>query len=290
MICETQLVTSDGLSLYSWIRHLPDQPKGVIALVHGMGEHSRRYDHLSEYWKDRGYASAGLDLRGHGRSEGKRGHTASYDNLMNDIATFLDHVAKACPGARLILYGHSMGGNLALNYAIRRQPALAGVVVSAPYLRLAFNPPALKVRMAELLRGIVPSLSQRTGLDTRALSRDPQVKIRYEADPLVHDKITLSFFTQVHPAGEAIIGRASELTIPTLVMHGGADRLTSPAGAEDFVAKSSGKAELKIWKDFFHEIHNEPEWMDVAAFVVAWIEMPRRRRQSHNESCEARGD
>jgi alpha-beta hydrolase superfamily lysophospholipase len=165
-----------------------------------------------------------------------------------------------------------MGGNLALNYAIRRQPALAGVVVSAPYLRLAFNPPALKVRMAELLRGIVPSLSQRTGLDTRALSRDPQVKIRYEADPLVHDKITLSFFTQIHPAGEAIIGRASELTIPTLVMHGGADRLTSPAGAEDFVAKSSGKAELKIWKDFFHEIHNEPEWMDVAAFVVAWIE------------------
>jgi alpha-beta hydrolase superfamily lysophospholipase len=272
MICETQLVTSDGLSLYSWIRHLPDQPKGIIAIVHGMGEHSRRYDHLSEYWKDRGYASAGLDLRGHGRSEGKRGHTASYDYLMDDIAIFLDHVAKTCPGARLILYGHSMGGNLALNYAIRRQPTLAGLVVSAPYLRLAFDPPALKVRMAELLRGIVPSLSQRTGLDTRALSRDPQVKIRYEADPLVHDKITLSFFTQVHPAGEAIIGRASELTLPTLVMHGGADRLTSPAGAEDFVAKSSGKAELKIWKDFFHEIHNEPEWMDVAAFVVAWIE------------------
>lgn len=272
MICETQLLSSDGLSLYSWIGPLPDQPKGIIALVHGMGEHSRRYDHLSEYWKDRGYASAGFDLRGHGRSEGKRGHTASYEYLMEDISIFLDHVAKACPGARLTLYGHSMGGNLALNYAIRRQPALAGVVVSAPYFRLAFDPPAIKIRMAELLRSIAPAMSQRTGLDTRALSRDPRVISRYEADPLVHDKITISFFTQVHAAGESIIGRASELTIPTLVMHGSADRITSPAGAEDFVATSSGKAALKIWKGFFHEIHNEPEWMDVAAFVVEWIE------------------
>ena len=272
MMRETQLETSDGLKLYGWIRQPAGQPKGVMAHVHGMGEHSRRYDHLTEYWEDRGYAAAGFDLRGHGRSGGKRGHTASYDFLMEDIALFLDRVAQTCPGLPVTLYGHSMGGNLVLNYVIRRQPALARVVASAPYLRLASAPPAWKVRMTAWLQRIVPAMSQGTGLDSRALSRDAAVIGRYEADPLVHAKITMSFFTQVHAAGEAIIGKASELTIPALVMHGSADRITSPAGSAAFVAASSGRAQLKIWEGCFHEIHNEPGWEEVAAFVLAWIE------------------
>jgi alpha-beta hydrolase superfamily lysophospholipase len=244
----------------------------VIALVHGMGEHSRRYDHLTEYWESHGYASAGFDQRGHGRSEGPRGHTPSYDLLMDDIAMFLREVATAFPGVPITLYGHSMGGNLVLNYAIRRRPTLAGVIASAPYLRLAFEPPAWRVFLARVLRHIVPAMSQRTGLDVRALSRDPEVIRRYEADPLVHDRITTSFFGNVHPAGESIIAKAAELTIPALVMHGSADRLTSRAASEAFVAASRGKAQLRIWDGFFHEIHNEPEWEALAAFVIAWIE------------------
>jgi alpha-beta hydrolase superfamily lysophospholipase len=272
MIREIQLKTSDGLSLYAWTRQPAAPPRGIIAHVHGMGEHSRRYDHLTAYWEDRGYASAGFDLRGHGRSEGQRGHTPSYEYLMEDIAIFLERVASECPGLPVTLYGHSMGGNLVLNYVIRRQPALARVVASAPYLRLAFEPPVWKIRMAQWLQRIFPTLSQSTGLDIRALSRDPAVIARYQADPLVHDKITVSFFAQVHPAGEAIIGRASELRIPALVMHGSADRITSAAGSADFVKASSGKAVLKIWDGFFHELHNEPDWETLAAFVLTWIE------------------
>ena len=279
MIVETQLTSADGLKLYAWIRQPSGSPKGVIAHVHGMGEHSRRYDHLTGYWEDHGYASAGFDLRGHGRSEGKRGHTPSYDHLMEDIAIFLRRVAQTFPDLPVILYGHSMGGNLVLNYVIRRQPALTRVVASGPYLRLAFEPPAWKVRMAEWLKRIAPALSQNTGLDIRALSRDPEVVRRYEADPLVHEKITVSFFTQVHAAGETIIGRASELPIPALVMHGGADALTSPAGSEVFVAASSGKAQLRIWEGCFHEIHNEPGWEVLAAFVLAWIESDHSRSE-----------
>src|SRR5262247_420237 len=109
MISETQLDTSDGLKLYGWTRQPAGQPKGMIALVHGMGEHSRRYDHLTEYWESCGYASAGFDLRGHGRSEGKRGHTTSYDFLMDDIAIFLAWVANQCPSVPVTLYGHSLG-------------------------------------------------------------------------------------------------------------------------------------------------------------------------------------
>lgn len=275
MIDETRLKTSDGLSLYAWTRQLAGTPKGVIAHVHGMGEHSRRYDHLTAYWEDRGYASAGFDLRGHGRSEGQRGHTPSYEFLMEDIAIFLGQVAAAWPGLPVTLYGHSMGGNLVLNYVIRRQPVLAGVIASGPYLRLAFEPPAWKVRSAMWLKWIVPTLSQRTGLDVQALSRDPAVIARYQADPLVHDRITVMFFSEVHSAGESIIDRAAELQIPALVMHGSADRLTSPAGSVDFVAESSGKASLKVWEGFYHELHNEPGWQAVAAFSLGWIENPR---------------
>ena len=272
MLQDMQWQTPDGLSLYAWTRRPAGPPKGVIALVHGMGEHSRRYDHLTAYWEGRGYASAGFDQRGHGRSEGRRGHTPSYERLLDDIALFLGRVAEAFPGLPITLYGHSMGGNLVLNYAIRRRPAPDLVVASAPYLRLAFDPPAWRVLLARVLRHVVPALSQRTGLDVRALSRDPEVVRRYEADPLVHDRITTSFFSNVHPAGEAIIARASELTMPTLIMHGGADRLTSRAASEAFVAASRGKARLRIWDGAFHEIHNEPDWEELATFVVAWIE------------------
>lgn len=272
MISETRLRTADGLALYAWLKQPSATPKAVIAHVHGLGEHSRRYDHLAAYWEDHGYAAAGFDLRGHGRSEGQRGHTPSYDRLMEDIDIFLERVRHAWPGLPVDLYGHSLGGNLVLNYAIRRRPALSAVVATGAYLRLAFEPPAWKVRLAEWMKRIAPAMSQGTGLEVRALSRDPEVVRRYEADPLVHKRITAALFTEAHAAGEAIIGRASELPAPALVMHGGADRITSPAGSEAFVAASAGRARLKLWDGFFHEIHNDPGWEEVAAFALEWIE------------------
>jgi alpha-beta hydrolase superfamily lysophospholipase len=169
------------------------------------------------------------------------------------------------------LYGHSMGGNLVLNYAVRRQPTLASIVATSPYLRLAFDPPAWRLAMARLLLPVVPALGQHTGLDASALSRDPDVIARYRADPLVHDRITLGFFTHVHAAGESIITRAAELPAPTLVVHGTDDRITSRAGSEAFVAASRGKAELRLVEGARHETHNEPEWEALAADVLGWI-------------------
>jgi alpha-beta hydrolase superfamily lysophospholipase len=266
---EIELQTADGLQLYGWLRDPSAAPKGVFAHVHGMGEHSRRYDHLTAYWAVRGYASAGFDLRGHGRSQGKRGHTPSYEHLMDDIAIFLARVAATWPSLPITLYGHSLGGNLVLNYVIRRKPVLARVVATAPYLRLAFDPPRWKLLVSKVLSRIAPSLTLSSGLNPRALSRDPEVVRRYETDPLVHDRISAAFFTHVHAAGAALISRASELTIPTLVMHGGADRITSAAASREFVDASAGMATLEIWEGFFHEIHNEPGWESVAARVLA---------------------
>jgi alpha-beta hydrolase superfamily lysophospholipase len=272
MLEEATLHTPDGFSLYAWLRRPPGVPRGVIAHVHGMGEHSRRYDHLSAYWAAHGYGSAGFDLRGHGRSQGQRGHAPSYERLMEDIGIFLERVGSEWPGAPAFLYGHSLGGNLVLNYVIRRRPALAGVVATGPYLRLAFEPPAWKVRLAEAMKRIVPALSQDTGLDVSALSRDPEVVRRYQADPLVHARITASFFTAVHAAGEAAIARATELAIPALLMHGSADRITSLAGSQAFVSAAGGRARLEMFEGAFHEIHNEPGWERMAACALQWLE------------------
>lgn len=276
-IREFGLSTRDGLRLYAWVCRPAGAIQGVIAVIHGMGEHSRRYDHLTAYWASHGYASAGFDLRGHGRSQGPRGHTPSFEHLMDDIALFTAQVAQELPGYPLYLYGHSMGGNLALNFLIRRQPALKAGIASAPYLRLAFEPPKFKLILARLLYRILPALTFPSGLDASWLSHDPEVVRRYREDPLVHDRISVAFFTGIQTAGEDALNRAAELTLPVLVMHGSADRITSPAASETFVAASKGRATFKGWPGYFHELHNEPEWQPVAQFVLDWLNQFARR-------------
>lgn len=261
----------DGTRLLGWVRKPDGEPLGVIALVHGLGEHSGRYAHLTAFWAERGFASVGVDLRGHGRSEGARGHVPSYDVVMDDISRFLQRATAAVPNVPVVLYGHSMGGNLVLNYAIRRQPALAAIVATSPYLRLAFEPPAWRLAMARALRRVVPSLGQSTGLNTEALSRDPEVIARYLADPLVHSRITIGAFLAIHEAAESIVARGAELPAPTLVVHGSDDRITSVEGSRAFVAGSQGKAELHVVEGARHETHNEPDWKETAAFVIEWI-------------------
>jgi alpha-beta hydrolase superfamily lysophospholipase len=276
-IQEFSLSTRDGLRLYAWVCRPTGPIQGVIALIHGMGEHSRRYDHLTAYWASNGYASAGFDLRGHGRSQGPRGHTPSFEHLMDDIALFTAQVAQELPGYPLYLYGHSMGGNLALNFLIRRQPALTAGIASAPYLRLAFEPPKFKLILARLLYRILPALTFPSGLDASCLSHDPEVVRRFREDPLVHDRISVAFFTGIQAAGEDALNRAAELTLPVLVMHGSADRITSPAASEAFVTSSNGRATFKGWPGYFHELQNEPEWQPVARFVLDWLNQFARR-------------
>jgi alpha-beta hydrolase superfamily lysophospholipase len=273
MFRELQLRATDGAALHAWLREPPgERPPMVVAHVHGMGEHSRRYDHVTEYWESLGWASAGFDLRGHGRSDGPRGHTPSYAQLMDDITTLLDAVGERWGGVPIVLYGHSLGGNLVLNHAVRRRPIVTRVVATAPYLRLAKEPSLALMWSVRLASHVAPKVSLGTGLDITGLSRDPAVVQRYRDDPLVHDRITFGFFADVHPTGEAVIDRAAELHVPTLVMHGSADRITNPLGSKQFVENAGGRASLQLWDDYYHEIHNEPSWRDVVLFTRRWIE------------------
>ncbi len=271
-ISEWKWKTADGLEMYARQWAPTGTPRAAIALVHGFGEHIGRFDHVGAALTQAGYALLGFDLRGHGKSAGPRGHTPAYERMLDDITTFLGQVEQKYPGLPRFLYGHSMGGNLVLNYALRCKPALRGVIATGPWLELAFQPPASQVKLARLMNGIFPAFSQNSNLDTKGLSHNQEIVTAYDNDPLVHGKITARMFLGIYESGLWALDHAAELTLPVLLMHGGADPITSAAASRRFAEKAGDKVTLKIWDGLFHEIHNEAEQAQVFQFMLDWLD------------------
>jgi len=245
--------------------------KGWVLIVHGLGEHGGRYNHVAAAFNHRGYAAAALDLRGHGRSGGKRGDLPSYETAMADIRLVLDAIAAEHPGRPGFLYGHSMGGNLVLNYALRYRPALAGVIATSPWLRLAYEPRPLDRLLARALKHVYPSFTKSNGLPAAWLSHDEHVAEEYLADPLVHDRISVRLYLMMNEAGEWALEHAPEFPLPLLLMHGDGDRLTSFAASMEFSRRAPG-CTFKRWEGFYHEPHNEVGRGEVIEFILAWID------------------
>lgn len=261
----------DGLDMASFCWK-PVSPKAVVILIHGHGEHINRYQHVAVGFTDANYILMGYDLRGHGQSSGQRGHTLDYDALMNDISDFIASTRKKYPGLPIFLYGHSMGGNQVINYALRHPEGLSGVIATGPWLRLAFDPPAIQIMAANFLNNIIPAFSLSSGLDQSALSRDASVVQQYVADPLVHDKISARLYSGMYGNGLWALENASKLQLPLLLMHGSADRLTSAQASREFAQKADKFTDIRIWDGYFHEIHNEPEKAEVIAAMIEWLD------------------
>jgi len=269
---EFKFKTFDGLSLFAQSWQPKNQTKAVVCLVHGMGEHSGRYSHVADQITQAGYSLIAFDLRGHGQSEGPRGHTPSYEALLQDISSLLEVANKKFPQLPSFLYGHSLGGNLVLNYVLRRQSHLKGVIATDPWFRLAFEPPRFKIILAQITNYIWPSFSQKNGLDTKVLSRDPEVVRAYENDQLVHDHISARMFIGVYQAGQWALKHASEFPLPLLLMHGGEDKIISVEASREFANRITKKCIFKIWNSLYHEIHNEPEKEKVFKFLIDWLD------------------
>jgi len=263
--------TGDGLQLYAQGWQPETEPEGVVCLVHGLGEHSGRYAHLAAFLNQAGYALLAFDLRGHGKSEGQRGHAPSYEALMEDVSHLLEEAAKRYPDRPRFLYGHSLG-SAAINYALHRRPPLAGVIVTGPAFQPAFEPPAWKLTLGKIMYNLWPTLSMSNELDRQALSRDPDVVRAYNNDPLVHDRVTARFAMDFLQAGLWALEHAAEFPLPLLLMHGGADRITSAQASREFAAKAGERCTLKVWDGLYHEIHNEPEKEQVFGYLLEWLE------------------
>lgn len=262
---------SEGTELYGKYFSPESSAKAVIALVHGMGEHFQRYEQWATRFVENGFAFIAFDHIGHGKSGGKRGHVSSYNLLLESVDQLLGKASEFFPGLPVILYGHSMGGNVVLSFAIKKPNAnIAGVISSSPWIKLAFDPPAIQVSLGRLVSKVLPSFTQSTKLDTSAISRDENEVKAYENDPLVHDKISTKFFVSTHEAGLDLLKNAEKIKKPLLLFHGTSDRITSYKASEAFAQKVTSPIEFKLFEGAHHEIHNDFDRDELFHLILDW--------------------
>lgn len=271
---EENMIAKDGLNLrlQTW-RPATSAPKGVVVHTHGFGEYLGRYGHVAEAMTNAGYMFYTYDLRGHGRSEGPRGHAPSYNAFLDDLQFVAERAAAENPELPLFLYGHSMGGQVVLTYVLKRKPKTMGVVVSAPAIRPAYLPPAWKITLARVMANVYPTFTQETGLhESRPMSHDKDFLNSFPDLALAHGKMSAKMGVEFLEIGEYLAANASLFTLPVLLLHGQEDNTISPTGSQAFYdqARSTDKT-LKLYPGMYHEIHNETDRALVLRDMVAWL-------------------
>lgn len=260
---------ADGteLALRHW--RVPDgrRPWATLLLVHGLGEHSGRYEHVGARLAEAGLDVYAYDQRGFGASGGRRAWVDRWSGFHDDLAERMVAARSAAAGGPVVLYGHSLGGLVALGYALSDRPKPDTLVLSAPALDAQI--PAWKRGLARVLGVVVPNLAVRNALDTSVLSRDAQVGVRYLADPLNHHSTTTRLGLEFLREQARCRAAVRELRVPTLVIHGEADRLV-PTGASAPLGEVPAVTR-RTYPGLRHEMHNEPEWVSVVDEVVDWL-------------------
>ncbi len=267
-------VSSKGVDLYlRWAR--PARKKGTVLLVHGVGEHTGRYEHFERAVTGAGWALYAYDHRGHGRSKGRRVHVDRFDDYVDDLQRVYDESKAHAGEGKIFVFGHSMGGLVVSSWAAFRRPAVWGVGIQSAPFKLAVQVPALKIAAAKALSRVIPALALANEVDPKLLSRDPSVAKAYMMDPLVERKATVRWGAEFLAAIDRINARASELDVPYFMSHGDADGICAHEGTEAFHAltRSSDKT-LKIYPGCFHELHNEtPEdRQKLFSDLLAWLD------------------
>jgi alpha-beta hydrolase superfamily lysophospholipase len=268
---EKTILSGDGLKLY--VKHWsPVQTRAVICMIHGFGEHINRYNQVASFFVENDYAIIGMDNRGHGKSEGKRGHTPNFDTYLDDIQLLMNEIKAQYPDKPIFLWGHSMGGNLILNYMLRRKPSVVATVVTGAWIRLAFEPKPMLLKLGRMMRSVLPTFSQSAELDTNNLCTDKAVVRAYNADPLVHGKITAAAGMGMNEAAAWLNTYQGEVPVPTLIMHGEKDMIISPDAAREFSERVKGDITFKLWHGLYHEIHNEKIQEEVLNYALGWMD------------------
>jgi alpha-beta hydrolase superfamily lysophospholipase len=255
-----------------WQAWLPDaEPRAVVVIAHGAGEHAGRYGHVAYRLVAEGYATYAIEHRGHGHSEGARAVIDRISNAVADLDSLIVLAAAEHPGAPVFLLGHSMGGTIAVSYAIRHQARLSGLILSGPLAALEAAPAPMRL-ISKILSAIAPG----TGLieiDPSLVSRDPDVVAAYVADPLVyHGKLPVRTVAELAAAIGSFPQAAQAITVPTLIMYGTADRLCPPRGSV-MLGEAIGAADktLTPYEGLYHEILNEPEQTKVLDEISQWL-------------------
>ena len=256
------------------------QTKAIVILVHGMGEHSSRYaDFVVPELLKNDISVMTYDQFGHGKTQGKRGHNPGFDAVLDCVKIVIDKATTIFGDKPLFLYGHSMGGNVVINYILMRKYKLKGVIATSPFLKLAFQPPKWKLILGKLIQNLVPSVTMGNELDVNAISRDKTQVQKYISDPLIHDRISPNYSLSFIKSGQWAIDNAEKITLPVLILHGTGDRLTSYKGSEEFASHNKKNITLKLYQDGYHELHNDLCKKDFILNIVHWIELQLKKKR-----------
>ncbi len=263
---------NEGLYLTSW---LADEPQGVLAIVHGYGEHIGRYQDFASWLATHGWTVVAGDLPGHGRSPGRRGHIASFSQYLEAVARLLEAAEDQSPG-KPVLLGHSLGGLITARYAELSPDSLAGLILSSPFLGLALPVPAWKRGLARLLSRLWPGFSLPSGIEPRFLSHDPRVVAAYRDDSLVHHVATARWFQETLAAQAAALRDAGSIRVPVLIIQGEEDHLARVSATREFATRcGSEDIILRLYPGLYHELLNELGREAIWAEVLGWLEAHR---------------
>lgn len=246
--------------------------RGVVIVVHGLGEHAGRYDPLARLLNDWGFAVRGYDQCGHGESGGARGSLPTDTRLLDDLADIVDSTrARLHPKTPLILLGHSMGGLVVARFVSLRMRPVDGLILSSPALDPGLS--AFQKFLLTVLPGIAPNVRMGNGVDPQLISHDPAVVAAYRADRAVHDRISARLARFIATAGPQTLALAGQWTVPTLLMYAGDDRLLNPQGSRDFAAAAPKEVVTAVcFEALYHEIFNELDSGPVFATLKTWLD------------------
>jgi len=255
-----EFVSPDGIKIF-YRQYQAESERARMVLSHGVGEHSGRYGNVIERVLPKGFSVWAPDHRGHGQSGGKRGHVLNFVQYLTDLRLTVELAKKDMPGEMpCFLLGHSMGGLIALYFAQHYPELIDGVVASSPCLGMVIEIPAAKKVLGSFMSYVWPGMTMGSGLDATKISRDENVVSAYKNDPLVHDRVSARFFTELLAAMESVNQQASALNVPVLMQVAGEDYLVSADSSKRFFEKLTLQDKtLHVYDDMYHEIYNAPE-------------------------------
>ncbi|MBU2914676.1 alpha/beta hydrolase [Reichenbachiella agariperforans] len=269
---EFSIISRDGTQLAGY-EYLVDTPKALICMIHGLGEHAGRYEHVAQFFCNQQVAFYVIDMRGHGDSEGKRGHAASHEALLEDVEELMMYARSEFNDLPMFLYGHSMGGGVVANYCLLRNTGeLSGAILSSPWLSLVDTPPAWKITLANKVAKVWPSFTQSNELSQHMLTNDPAVNEAYMQDPKVFGKISVKLFSEAQTQGQWAIENTDRLKLPLFVFHGEDDPITSPTASKEFSEQRPELITYTTYPDTKHEPHNDLKKEEVLENVMRWMD------------------
>ncbi len=277
----SRFVAPDGLPLYfEW--WMPQVPKAILVVVHGIGEHSGRYGPFVRHFAPRGFGVALYDQRGHGQSGGRRGHIDHFQDLLSDLAAFIQRTQDAHPGVPIFLVGHSFGGQIALNFVVRYAKGLRGLIVSSPNIVLKMKIARWKRWISNYAERLVPTLLLRQEINAAWLTHDAAVVARYQSDPRIVRSFTVQTAMEILRNQDVVMALASRIHLPALFLHAGDDKVCCPEATRSFFRRVPvARKRLKIYDGFYHEIFNEIDCAQVFCDMEHWLNEQGLDERSH---------